>query len=91
MIFDRVERLYKEALMSPSLRNRALLMLLAVLAIALALSAPGAAQYCYYIQAWSCYYDTSGYCYLACPESSWCYGDVSGSPTCFQEGLDCCY
>ena len=78
--------------MRRSLRNRSLLLLLALVATLGALTSPVAAQYCYFLEAQSCYYwDSGGYCYYSCPSVSYCYGELSGAPTCYPEGIVCCY
>lgn len=74
-----------------SLRNRCLLMLLAVLATAWALTPAAMAQYCYLVEVRNCFYGTEGYCYFSCPSASYCVGDLSGTPSCHSEGIECCY
>jgi hypothetical protein len=79
-------------MLSPRARVVVLLVAAAFISMAMALPHPVAAyDICYFIQVEECYYDTGGYCYHACPSSSYCYGDVSGTPSCFTDGEDCCY
>ena len=77
--------------MRVSPRVRALLMLVVALATTMALSSPMAAAECYMVFVFECYYDTGGYCYQACPSTSWCSGDVSGSAFCIPRGQECCF